>query len=649
MHGSGDQWAPGRLLARLAAACLVTGSLVACTSGDSADSGPGGGSGGDGSTALDAAATALGAALASGDFTAVGFTDSDPAAVGEEYAKTVVGLGDLEPTVTLADLSQPSGDEQTGVATYDWTWPIGPDGWTYSSQATFTEVHDQWLAEWDVATVEPSLHESVTLELVPLRAQRGDILGAGGLALVTDRPVVRIGIDRTKVGDARVVASARDLARLVGIDVASYAKRVEASGPLAFVEAIVYRQDEVPRGVLRGVRRIKGGAAIAGELPLGPTKGFATPILGTVGEVTAEMIQENPDFHVGDVAGLSGLEERYDEQLRGTPGQEVNAVGSDGKTREIFRVDAVDGQPLQLTMDERVQTAAEQALAGVGPASALVAIRPSTGEILAAANGPGNNGANYATYGQYAPGSTFKQVSSLALLRAGLTPDTVVPCTSSVVVDGKRFENYDDYPASGLGSIPLRTAVANSCNTAFISQRGRLGQRSLVDAAASLGMGVDHDLGFPAYFGNVVPPAGETEKAADLIGQGKILASPMVMATVIASIQSGSLVVPSLVTSVTSAPPGGVTGPTAAEAEALRSMLRGVVTSGSGSFLLDVPGPPVIAKTGTAEFDRGGRILTHAWMVAAQGDLAVAVFVDVGTSGSGTAGPVLEQFLRDVA
>ena len=123
-----------------------------------------------------------------------------------------------------------------------------------------------------------------------------------------------------------------------------------------------------------------------------------------------------------------------------------------------------------------------------------------------------------------------------------------MPCTTSVVVDGKRFENYDDYPASALGNIPLRTAVANSCNTAFISQRGKLGQQSLVEAAASLGMGVDHDLGFPAYFGNVVPPAGETEKAADLIGQGKILASPMVMATVIASIQSGTLVVPSLVT-----------------------------------------------------------------------------------------------------
>jgi cell division protein FtsI/penicillin-binding protein 2 len=159
-------------------------------------------------------------------------------------------------------------------------------------------------------------------------------------------------------------------------------------------------------------------------------------------------------------------------------------------------------------------------------------------------------------------------------------------------------------------------------------------------------MGIDHDVGFPAYFGNVVPPAGETEKAADMIGQGKILASPMSMATVIASIQSGSLVVPSLVTSAASPPPDGVDGPSRAEASALRGMLRGVVTGGSGSLLADVPGPPVIAKTGTAEFVKGGRVLTHAWMIAAQGDLAVCVFVDVGTSGSGTAGPILEQFLR---
>jgi cell division protein FtsI/penicillin-binding protein 2 len=85
---------------------------------------------------------------------------------------------------------------------------------------------------------------------------------------------------------------------------------------------------------------------------------------------------------------------------------------------------------------------------------------------------------------------------------------------------------------------------------------------------------------------------------------------------------------------------------TGAEAASLRSMLRGVVTSGSGSLLADVPGPPVIAKTGTAEFESKGRVLTHAWMIAARGDLAVAAFVDIGESGSGTAGPILEAFLR---
>jgi cell division protein FtsI/penicillin-binding protein 2 len=76
-------------------------------------------------------------------------------------------------------------------------------------------------------------------------------------------------------------------------------------------------------------------------------------------------------------------------------------------------------------------------------------------------------------------------------------------------------------------------------------------------------------------------------------------------------------------------------------------MLRGVVTGGSGSQLADVPGEPVLAKTGTAEFAGDDGIQTHAWMVAAQGDLAVAVFVGIGESGSQTAGPILEAFLRE--
>ncbi len=129
---------------------------------------------------------------------------------------------------------------------------------------------------------------------------------------------------------------------------------------------------------------------------------------------------------------------------------------------------------LSTTIDVPAQRAAQKALAGVGPASALVAIRPSTGDIVAVASGPGSKGYNTATFGQYAPGSTFKVVSALALLRAGVSPTTKVECTPTVVVDGKTFKNYDDYPSTALGRISFADALANSCNTAFISQRDKL-------------------------------------------------------------------------------------------------------------------------------------------------------------------------------
>ena len=621
-----------RSLLPAAVLVLATAGLTACTSDDEA-AGP------DPQEAVDA----LAAGLQSGDLSAVSFSGGTPDPTAE-LTTVVEGLGDVETVVTASDVEEADG---TATAQLRWTWPLAGDEWTYTTDVSLSEREGEWEVVWDRALVEPHLKRNSTLDVTPIGGARGPIMGAGGVALVTERPVVRFGIDRSQVAQARAGRSAEALARLVGVDVAPYVKQVEAAGDQAFVEAIVFRKDDVPVEVAQRYDAIAGALAVQDDIPLAPSREFAAPILGTVGPVTAEMVEEDPDrYQVGDVAGLSGLQARYDEQLSGVDGVVVNAVAGDGSEKELFRVAAQPGPALELTMDERLQSLAERLLADVGPSSALVAIKPSTGAILAAANGPGTAGYNTATYGQIAPGSTFKSVSSLALLRAGLTPDSTVPCTSSVVVDGKRFENYDDYPSGAIGDIPLRTAIANSCNTAVISQRGRLRDGDLAAAAATLGLGIDHDLGFPAYFGSVEPPASETEAAADLIGQGTVLASPMAMATVIASVQAGHTVVPRLVKSVDVEVPDEAEPLTGQEAGQLRSMLRAVVTSGSGTGLLDVPGPPVIAKTGTAEFERGGDVLTHAWMIAAQGDLAVAVFVDVGSSGSGTAGPILEAFLR---
>jgi cell division protein FtsI/penicillin-binding protein 2 len=611
---------------------LVLTALTGCQGADSpADPG------------AERAAAALAAALADGDLSGVAFSGG-PAQ--QEYDEVVDGLDGVEPRVRVEQVSV-AASGRTARASLAWTWPVSAQEWSYTSQARLTRSGDRWRTTWDRSLVQPDLGADEVLDRVGITPRRGAIVGAGGRPIVRPRAVERIGIDKTKVSGAKALASARALAGVLDIEVAAFTKLVKASGDSAFVEGLVLREADLTEQLSLQVSRIRGGLVVQDTLPLAPTRDFAAPILGRVGPVTAEMIKKAPDtYHLGDEAGLSGLQARYDDQLRGTPGVLIRRVGEGSASHELFSEKPVAGQPLRLTMDLRLQSLAERLLAGVGPASALVAIRPSSGAIVAAANGPGNGGLNLATYGQFAPGSTFKSVSALALLRSGLTPDSVVDCPPSVVVDGKRFENYDDYPPAELGRIPFRTALANSCNTAFIGQADRLGDGDLADAAATLGLGVDHDLGFPAYFGQVKPPASQTEGAADMIGQGTILASPMAMATVVASVEAGHTVVPSLIPAVDG---GEAPGPelTAGEDASLKTMLRQVVTAGSGAGLLDVPGAPLIAKTGTAEYDDDtGHRKLHAWMIAARPDLAVAVFVETGESGSGTAGPILEAFLR---
>ncbi|WP_323792692.1 penicillin-binding transpeptidase domain-containing protein [Nocardioides sp.] len=626
-----------RPLTVAAAVMMAAATLSAC---DSASPDPE-----DVGAAADGTAAALVAGLNARDLADVPFTEVSGAEATDDLVSVVEGMGERAATVQLGDVVE---NDDSATATITWSWQVMDyEEWTYPTEVLLERATDEWAVRWDHDVVEPSLNASSVLDASTIAGSRGDVVGADGVRLVTARSVIRIGIDKSKVKAKKAGASATALARLVGIAPAPYRARVVSAGDLAFVEAITFRSDAVPQRVAQRYTSIEGGYVVPDEVPLAPTRDFAAPLLGAVGEVTAEMIADDPTLQVGDTAGLSGLQARYDDQLRGTVGVVVRAIGSDGKRREITRLGGDDGLPLRLTLDRGLQSSAESLLEGVGPAGALVAVRPSDGAILAAANGPGNDNQNLATFGQYAPGSTFKSVSALALLRRGLRPDSSVACTATVDVDGRDFENYDDYPAGGLGQIPFRTALANSCNTAFIAERDRLKDDDLAAAAASLGLGVDHDLGFPAYFGSVEPPTTETGRAADLIGQGTVLASPLAMATVIASIQQGDLVVPRLVTQVEVSPPEGVTPVSKREAAQLRSLLRSVVTSGSGRLLADVPGADVIAKTGTAEFAAdGGEVRTHAWMIAAQGDLAVAVFVAEGHSGSGTAGPILEGFLR---
>jgi hypothetical protein len=618
------------------AAVLVLGTLTACQPGPPEP---------------DAVAQALADGIAGADLTDVPLTGATPAEATEQLTTALAGLEPWRPTVEVDTIIVDDGGATAGVV-LDVTWDVdsSEQDWTYRTEATLDLVDDAWVARWSLTVVAPDLVPGLVLATRRVPAARASVLGAGGQVLVELRPVLRLGVDKTRVDAAGQPESARQVAELLGLDPGPYAERVAAAGERAFVEALVVRTQD-PGVDLDAFATIPGALAVDDQLPLAPTRRFARPILGAAGAATAEIVEESGgSIAAGDIAGLSGLQRQYDEQLRGLPGLTIVVVREDtGDERELFHTEPVPGEALVLTLDPAVQEVAESVLEPVGPASGLVAIRPSTGEVLAAASGPGGDGYSTATLGTFAPGSVFKVVSSLALLRAGLTPESPVECPASVTVDGRVFNNFPDYPAGSLGTIELRTAVAQSCNTAFIGSRDLAPASALADAAASLGIGVERSLGYPAFLGSVPGDATGTDAAASMIGQGRIQVSPLAMATVAASVAAGRTVVPWLVGSTPPEATAPATELSAAEAEALRALMRAVVTEGGGGFLADVPGEPVLAKTGTAQTGSGADLHNHAWMVAVQGDLAVAVFVETGEYGSTTAGPLLEQFLFSVA
>ncbi len=258
---------------------------------------------GDGGPDPTSAAAALADALAEGDLGAIAFTGGSGGSGGsgevqDSYDEVVAGLGDLTPTVELTDLrdvGQDASGADVATAVLAWSWPVSDtDTWTYTSEAPLVLADDQWQVDFSREVVEPSLSEGTVISLSGLSARRGDVTGDGGQALVTERQVVRVGLDKVDVAKARAGASAERLARLADVDPTAFRKQVEAAGDEAFVEAIVYRTEDVPKALVGAAEAIPGARLVSDQLPLAPTRDFAAPLLGSVGPVTAEMIQDDP-------------------------------------------------------------------------------------------------------------------------------------------------------------------------------------------------------------------------------------------------------------------------------------------------------------------------------------------------------------------
>ncbi|MEV6395758.1 penicillin-binding transpeptidase domain-containing protein [Streptomyces sp. NPDC051907] len=337
------------------------------------------------------------------------------------------------------------------------------------------------------------------------------------------------------------------------------------------------------------------------------------------------------------VLGLGGGKPRGEVQVVD------RATGEVRKTAVRFGPAAKDGGPLRTTIDAEAQSAAERALArhAKGRNAGLVALRIDDGEVLAVANSPGG-GFNRAFQGTYAPGSTWKVVTSAALLAKGaVTPRTVVDCPKYLTV-GKQFHNVE---TSEIKGATFREDFIHSCNTAYVSLRDKLGDDEMtMFASRYFGVGQEWKTGVYSVDAKVPAPGDETEKAAALFGQGKLQTNPLTMASVTATAVSGSFRQPLLVRGTeqprvrTEALPPGVV-------EQLRSLMRDTVTDGTAKVLAGVPGPTG-AKTGTAEVTEEGP--NNGWLVAHSGNVAVACVVEGAAHGSDSAGPVIRDLLIEL-
>jgi hypothetical protein len=324
------------------------------------------------------------------------------------------------------------------------------------------------------------------------------------------------------------------------------------------------------------------------------------------------------------------------------PGEAVQVVDrASGEVQMTLAtvVPPTGGAPVRTTFDPAIQAAAERATAS-RPQSGLVVLQPSTGDILAIANAPAD-GIDRALLARLAPGSTMKVITSTALLAAGVTPPQVVPCTNTIAVNGKTFHNAEGIVS---GDLTLTNDFAKSCNTAFISLRDRIDDDALTRTARDVyGLtGWDIGLGDTVEYGTVPPPPDVVTKAADMIGQGTVGMSPLAMASVAATVKTGTFTQPRL---VPDAPRVRAAAPLpAASAAALRAMMRQVVLTGTARATLGgLPGQ-VSAKTGTAE--TGGP--DNGWMIGYRGDLAFGCLVEGGGHGADSCGPLVRDLLARV-
>ena len=515
-------------------------------------------------------------------------------------------------TVTV-DVSQSGDDEKAATLSFRWSFGAGRE-LRYDATATSTQSSDDWRVHWSPTVLNPKLRSGMSFQYSDDKNFLTPVVDRDGAPLLTWQTIGVVNLTRDHVDSATALASL-----LQQFDASITADTVNAQFAATQDDVVtVIKLREADLALVRDQLAQLPGVAVAEQGAL----------------LTANRELSSP--------AIDGLHDIWQKKIDASAGWSVNLVDDSGQPAdELASTPPGDVEPIRTTLDTRLQLLAQQAVATEARPAVVVAISPSTGGILAAAQNPAaNTQGPIAFSGSYPPGSTFKTITTAAALQAGLaTPDTPEACPGRVTVENRTIPNDDEFD---LGTVPLTTAFARSCNTTMAVLADELPADALPTTARMFGIGVDYTIpGLTTITGSVPNADTPAQKVENGIGQGTVTVSPFGLAVAEASLGHGSTITPTLVVDekTTADTPSEPIPP--AVVDSLRAMMLQTVADGTATALRDVPG--LGGKTGTAEF--GDNTHSHGWFAGIVGDIAFATLV-VGGDTSGPAIAVSGNFLR---
>lgn len=380
-----------------------------------------------------------------------------------------------------------------------------------------------------------------------------------------------------------------------------------------------------------------------------PFGALAGSTVGHIEPQSKEEVASGAPGEVGDLVGGSGLEAGLQEKLAGMPDQVLEVVNERGKRlRVVGGRRGRPGRDVKTTLDVDIQRAAAAAYGST--TGGAVVLSPKTGDILAVVTsgeldpndrvGVEIDPFNRALSGLYAPGSSMKVVTSSAALDSG----TVTPSTQ--LTGPQEYKGVRNFESEQFASLDFATALKFSVNTAFAQIAEKLGAKRMKRYADAFGFNRAPKLPLHAATSSYPFPEDGGDLLWSSVGQAQVLATPLQMASVAATIANGGRRMEPRI--LMDQPPVGKRIMSARAASQLNTLMQGVVQGGTG-VAANIPGVAVAGKTGTAEVDVDGERKNHAWFVcfapAGAPKLAIAVVSELGGIGGEVAAPLARGIL----